>query len=296
MSVPHDPVAAFEAERARVLGRQRLSSLAALLIVSALLWGAVIISGVADQSLGSEPLARVADFLDRLTPDLEADALLSDRDTRGSVASWWYDFPNWLAAAFETLQIAILATVFGGTLAAGLSMFAARNTMRFGAMRFAIRRLFEVLRTVPDIILAIILVAAFGVGPLAGVVALTLSTTGSLGKLFTEANENADPRPIEAVRAVGGSWAMQLRYGLAPQISPDFASYALIRVERNIAEAAALGIVGAGGIGLELERAISFTEFDTYLALLILIIGMIFACDLISSALRRRLIGEAAIP
>ena len=93
------------------------------------------------------------------------------------------------------------------------------------------------------------------------------------------------------MRACGGAWAVQLRYGLAPQIAPNYASYALIRLEVNIATAAALGIVGAGGIGLELERAISFTQFDTYLAILLMILVLIMACDLASSEIRRRLIG-----
>jgi phosphonate transport system permease protein len=167
--------------------------------------------------------------------------------------------------------------------------------MRWGAVRFASRRLFEILRTIPDIILATILVAAIGVGPLAGVIALTLSTMGSLGKLFTEVNENVDARSFEGVRAAGGSWAHELRFGLAPQVAPNYASYALIRLEVNLAAAAALGIVGAGGIGVELERAISFTQFDTYLAILLLMLVLITSCDLASEAIRRRLTGKDAL-
>jgi len=286
-----DAVARFEAERARLVWRQRAGTFIGLGLASAVLWGSVILSGVADQSLGADPWGRVAAFLDRLAPDLRDDALFEGRDRPGSIAFWYYDFPRWVAAAFETLQIAILATVFGAAAAATLSALAARNTMPIGAVRFVVRRIFEILRTTPEIILAIILVAAFGIGPFAGLIAVTLGTIGSLGKLFTEVNENVDPRPAEAVRACGGAWAVQLRYGLAPQIAPNYASYALIRLEVNIATAAALGIVGAGGIGLELERAISFTQFDTYLAILLMILVLIMACDLASSEIRRRLIG-----
>lgn len=286
-----DVVTRFEDERRRLLWRQRAGNLLTLLIVSGVLWGSFVVSGLPEQGLGADPLGRIATFLDRLTPDLKAETLLEDRRTAGSLASWYYDLPRWLAAAAETVQIAILATVFGALIAYGLSTLASRNTMPFAPVRFVVRRFLEVLRTLPGLILAIILVAAFGVGPLAGVLAVTLGTIGSLGKLFTEVNENADRKPIEAVRAAGGGWAAQLRYGLIPQVAPNLASYALIQLEGNIGAAAALGIVGAGGIGIELERAITFTEFDTYLAILLLIVAMIVACDLISSSIRHRLIG-----
>jgi phosphonate transport system permease protein len=116
----------------------------------------------------------------------------------------------------------------------------------------------------------------------------------SLGKLYSEANEAADMRPVEAVKAVGGSWWAQVRFGILPQVLPHYASYGLLRLEINVGGAAALGVVGAGGIGIELSRAITYTEFDTYFALLILIIGLIILIDLVSEAIRHRLIGLEA--
>jgi phosphonate transport system permease protein len=103
--------------------------------------------------------------------------------------------------------------------------------------------------------------------------------------------ENAEMRQVEAIEAAGGNRLLQLRFGILPQLLPQILSYWLLRMEINLSVAAALGIVGAGGIGMELERAISFTEFDTYLAILILIVLCIFVIDLVSEKLRHRLIG-----
>jgi phosphonate transport system permease protein len=137
-------------------------------------------------------------------------------------------------------------------------------------------------------------VAAFGVGPLPGVIAIAFGTTASLGKLFSEVNETIDWRPVEAIKAAGGGWWAQIRYGVVPQVLPTHASYALMRLEVNVGAAAALGVVGAGGIGIELSRAITYTEFDTYLALLILIVGLIFLIDIGSELVRHNLIGLEA--
>jgi phosphonate transport system permease protein len=157
-----------------------------------------------------------------------------------------------------------------------------------------VRRTLEIIRTLPDLIVALILVAAFGVGPLPGVIAIAFGTTASLGKLFSEVNETIDWRPVEAIKAAGGGWWAQVRFGVVPQVLPNHASYALMRLEVNVGAAAALGVVGAGGIGIELSRAITYTEFDTYLALLILIVGLIFLIDIGSELVRHNLIGLEA--
>lgn len=284
-------VAAFEAKRRRFLRRQRIVSLVGLLLFSAVLGVSLHRSAFFSSDLGGDPLGRMGVFLERMVPDLRAEVLFEDRGTAGSLAWWWYDLPLWLAAARQTVEMAIVATVFGSVAAAGASFLAARNLMPVTPIWFTVRRLLEAIRTLPDLLLALVLVAAFGIGPLAGVIALSISTMGGLGKLFTEINEEIDPRQIEAMQAVGAGWFKRLRYAVVPQVLPHYASYALVRLEGNLAAAAALGIVGAGGIGIELERAISYTEFDTYLAILLLIIGMIFVIDLISEAVRHRLMG-----
>jgi phosphonate transport system permease protein len=284
-------VSAFEHRRRRALTRQRLGQAGVILGVSALLAGSFHVSGFFEGNHGSDPLGRILALFDRMAPDLSAEHLLADRRTKGSLANWYYDLPRWLALLWETVQIAVVATVFGALGGLMTSFIASKNLSPAPWLHWAMRRVLEVIRTLPDLIVALILVAAFGIGPLPGVIAIALGTTASLGKLFSEANENIDPRPVEAVRAAGGGWWAQMRFGVLPQVLPNHASYTLMRLEMNVGAAAALGVVGAGGIGIELSRAITYTEFDTYLALLLMIVALIFVIDLLSEAVRHRLIG-----
>jgi len=288
-------VAAFEGERRRVLRRRRAESLVGLLVFSALLALSLQRSEFFSANIGGDPLGRIAEFLARMVPDLKADALLlEDRQAKGSLAWWYYDLPLWLRAGWQTVEMALIATTVGAVAACFAGFACARNLMPLAPVRFAVRRMLELIRTLPDLIVALILVAAFGVGPLAGVITLALSTFGSLGKLFAEVNEEVDERPLEALEASGAGLARKIRYGVLPQVLPNYASYALMRLEGNVAAAAALGIVGAGGIGVELQRAITYTEFDTYLAILLLIVTMIFLIDIASEQIRHRLIGLGA--
>jgi len=291
MNAPSPTVETFERDRRRMLIRQRTQAVIGLAIFTVLLLVSFQRSQFFGSDIGGDPLGRMADFLQRMNPDLKPEALLADRQTQGSLHSWFYALPIWLRAAWQTVEMAILATALGSVLALGASFLTAQNLMPFAPVRFVVRRILEAIRTLPDLIMALILVAAFGVGPLAGVLTLTISTLGGLGKLFAEINEEIDPRQLEALQAAGAGPLKKIRYGVMPQVLPNYASYALIRLEGNLAGAAALGIVGAGGIGLELQRAITYTEFDTYLAILMIIIAMIFLIDLFSEAVRHRLIG-----
>jgi phosphonate transport system permease protein len=284
-------VESFEAERRRMLARHRLQTAVGVVVFSLLLALSLQRSGFLDANIGGDPLGRVGVFLGRMTPKLRADALLADRRTAGSLASWFYDLPLWLKSAWQTFEMAALSTAIGAVGAVGAGLLSARNLTPLAPARFVVRRSLEAIRTLPDLILALILVAAFGVGPFAGVLALSISTVGGLGKLFAEINEQIDPRPLEAIEASGASRIRQIRYAVLPQVLPAYASYALIRLEGNLAAASALGIVGAGGIGIELQRAITYTEFDTYLAILLLMVGLIFVIDIASEQIRHRLIG-----
>lgn len=285
----------FEALRRRTLRRQRLQALAGLLVFSAILLVSFQRSQFFSSDIGGDPLGRIATFLSRMIPDLEVSVLAADKQTKGSFAWWFYDVPLWLKLGWQTVEMAIVATVLGALGGLLASFLCARNLMPFAPVRFVVRRTLEAIRTLPDLILALVLVAAFGVGPLAGVITLAISTVGSLGKLFSEINEEVDPRQLEAMEAAGVGPLSRIRYGVIPQVLPNYASYALIRLEGNLAGAAALGIVGAGGIGIELQRAITYTEFDTYLAILLLIVFMIFIIDISSEALRHKLIGLGAV-
>jgi phosphonate transport system permease protein len=211
-----------------------------------------------------------------------------------SIAYWFYRIDVYLALLWQTVQMAILATAIGFASAVALCFLATRPLV---ANRFVVlfaRRLLEVMRGVPQIVLAFILVWPFGIGPLAGIVAIAIHTTGALGKLFAELNENTDMRPVEAIKAVGGSWLAQIRYGVVPNAWPGFLSYALLRFEINVRSSTIIGFVGAGGIGQELKRVIGFNIYEEVSAIVILILLIVVAIDLLSEQVRHRLIGAMA--
>ena len=287
-------VESFEAEWRSHVRRGRLWTLGWLLAASAIIAASTHLSEAGSSTIDAGWVERIGSFIDRLIPDLRLDALFSGRETQGSLASWFYDLPLWLVAMRETVAMAFVGTVVGGMLALLLSFLAAANLNSNWLGRQFVRRGFDAARTIPDIILALIFATAFNLGAVAGALTLIISTTGSLGKLFSESMENAQMRQVDAVAATGGGWLMRMRFGIIPQLLPQLLSYLLLRMETNLSVAAALGIVGAGGIGMELQRAIGFTEFDTYLAILILIVVCIFVLDLMSEFIRHRLIGAMA--
>ena len=150
---------------------------------------------------------------------------------------------------------------------------------------------FEFCRTVPGIVFALIFVIAFGLGPMAGVFAIMIHTTGALGKLYSEVVENIDMKPVEGVRATGASWIAGIRFAVVPQVLAGFASYTLLRFEINVREASVMGFVGAGGVGQELLVAVRKFYYSDVSAILILIIVLVFAIDIGTGVLRHRLIG-----
>ncbi|MDT4848799.1 Phosphate-import permease protein PhnE [compost metagenome] len=159
-------------------------------------------------------------------------------------------------------------------------------------VRFVVRRGLELLRTVPEIVFALLFVIAFGLGPMAGVLALMLHTTGALGKLFSEVVENIDMRPVEGIRASGGSGFQVIRFAVLPQVAANFASYGLLRFEINVRGASVMGFVGAGGIGQELLTSIRQFYYSDVSAILLLIIVTIVAIDLITQRIRHALLGR----
>ena len=156
-------------------------------------------------------------------------------------------------------------------------------------LHFVFRRSLDWFRGVPSLVWALILVSAFGLGPFGGVIALALADIPSLAKLFSEAIENADEKPLDGVRAAGVSPLMALRYGLAPQVVPVMASQVLFFLESNFRNAAELGIVGAGGIGFELEERIRIFAFDQVVFIIGLYMICVAALDMVSQSLRQRL-------
>lgn len=221
-------------------------------------------------------------------PRLHIETLWAD------IAEWYWGIKFWLRLLLETLLMRFVGTALGGAIALLLCFSASRNLSENSIIYFLSRRLLEFLRTVPELVFALIFIYAFGLGPFAGVLAIAVHTAGSLGKLFAEVNENVDARPIEGVRAVGGTWPMIMRLAVLPQALPNYASYLLLRMEINVRGAAVLGVVGAGGIGEDLYVAIRQFEYTDISAIMLLLIAMTAIIDLVCEAIRHRLIGQDA--
>jgi len=207
---------------------------------------------------------------------------------------WFWGWQKWLKLLGETLLISYVGTLIGAVLAFVLNFFAAENTSPAPWLRFVVRRLLEFARTVPGIVFALIFVIAFGLGPMAGVLAIAIHSTGALGKLFSEIVENADMKPVEGVRSTGASWGSCVRFAVLPQVIAGYASYALLRLEINVREASVMGFVGAGGIGQELVVAIRKFYYSDVSAILITIIVTVFMIDIATGWLRGRLFGKEA--
>jgi phosphonate transport system permease protein len=207
-------------------------------------------------------------------------------------AEWFWGWHKWLWLLGETILISYVGTLMGAVLAFALNFFAAQNTSPGPWLRFTVRRLLEFARTVPGIVFALIFVIAFGLGPMAGVLAIAIHSTGALGKLFSEIVENADMKPVEGVRSTGGNWLSCMRFAVLPQVSAGYASYALLRFEINVREASVMGFVGAGGIGQELVVAIRKFYYSDVSAILVTIIVTVFIIDIGTGWLRGRLFGK----
>ena len=205
---------------------------------------------------------------------------------------WFWGWHKWLKLLGETLLISYVGTLIGAVLAFLLNFFAAENTSPAPWLRFAVRRLLEFARTVPGIVFALIFVIAFGLGPMAGVLAIAIHSTGALGKLFSEIVENADMKPVDGIRSTGASWVACMRFAILPQVSAGYASYALLRFEINVREASVMGFVGAGGIGQELVVAIRKFYYSDVSAILVTIILTVFIIDIGTGWLRGRLFGK----
>jgi phosphonate transport system permease protein len=207
---------------------------------------------------------------------------------------WFWGWQKWLKLLAETLLISYVGTLIGAVLAFLLNFLAAENTSPVPWLRFVVRRLLEFARTVPGIVFALIFVIAFGLGPMAGVLAIAIHSTGALGKLFSEIVENADMKPVEGVRSTGASWVSCMRFAVLPQVIAGYASYALLRFEINVREASVMGFVGAGGIGQELVVAVRKFYYSDVSAILLLIIAAVFLIDIATGWLRGRLFGKEA--
>ncbi|MFB2551820.1 phosphonate ABC transporter, permease protein PhnE [Ensifer soli] len=202
--------------------------------------------------------------------------------------------PHFIYQLIITVNIALVSTILGAGTAFVLCFFASTNLVGAGPTRWIVRRIMEVMRAFPEIVIAGLLTAILSIGPIAAIIAITVHTIGALGKLFFEVVENADMRPDEGMRAVGANWVERVRFAIVPQVLPNFVSYALLRAEINVRASTIIGAVGGGGIGEVFRLSIGRDHAAQTYAIIILLLLTIIAVDQFSGWLRRRLIGAEA--
>jgi len=283
--------AAVERGEAAFREARRIRRRATLFYLVILVICLLVAADISEVYIGTliDGLPRIFEYFWRTMPSFRLEVFFADWETEGSFAAWMYRIDKWLWLIFETSQMALLGTLFGSMISFALCFVAAKNLSPAPWAYLVARRFLEFLRTVPEIVFALIFVWAFGIGPLAGILAIILHTAGANGKLFAEVAENAETRTMEGVRAAGGNWFHRMRFGVLPQVLPNFVSYFLLRFEINVRGASVLGFVGAGGIGEELYHVIAFNYYEEISALLVLIILTVATIDLLSERMRRNL-------
>jgi phosphonate transport system permease protein len=209
--------------------------------------------------------------------------------------------PGYLVKYFpsliETINIAAASTLLGGIIGLILSLWVTRGLAPIPWLVSPLRRVLDILRAIPEIVVALVLIYLLGGGPVPAMIAIALHTVGALGKLFSEVNENASLKPVEGLASVGATWSQRMWLGVIPQVAPNYLSYALLRFEINIRASAILGFVGAGGIGYDLRNTMSWGQgkFDEAAAIFLLLFLTIVVVDQMSSAIRNRLTHGARI-
>lgn len=276
---------AFEAQYRALGARKRLATLGygALFLLAFALSAWV---GEFDPVKLVRSLPRIHEYAAKTLPTLGMATLWHDLN------EWFYAPGKWLSLLWETILIAYTATLLGTVGALVLCFHATTNLRRGAASYWLVRRIFEVARTIPDLVYALIFVFAFGIGPLAGILAIAVHTMGGSGKLFAETVENIDMKPVEGLRATGANWLQMVRFAVLPQVLPNFATFSLWRFEINVRTASVIGFVGAGGIGQELYTAIRMLYYEDISALLLLLVVTVMIIDVGCEKLRHAMIGK----
>ena len=273
------------ADYRRVVVRRRRQSFLVLAILAVLILLAGRVGEVDLRNL-VDNISNFTSYFGRIMPKLTIEHFAAD------VADWYWNVTGWLKLLLDTILIAYLATLIGAIGAFAAAPLAAANLAPSGSLRWSIKRIFEFCRTVPDLVFALMFVASFGLGPFAGILAIAIHTFGTLGKLFTEALENIDMKPVEGVRSTGSRFIETVRFGALPQVMSTFASYTLLRFEINVRSGSVVGMVGAGGIGQDLFVAIRKFYYTDVSAILVMIIVCVAVIDLGTERVRHRLSGQ----
>lgn len=190
----------------------------------------------------------------------------------------------------QTLRMAIVGAFFGALIAIPFSLLSARNLVRSKTVYYAVRAVLNLIRTIPDLVLAAVLSGALGLGALPGVVALTIFSFALIAKLLSESIEAIDPGPLEAMQACGANWFQMVAYGVAPQVMPQFLAYWIYVLEVDVRASAVLGFVGAGGIGMTLMADLNLTRFRNVGAVIVVILLVVVVMEYVSTKVRERLV------
>lgn len=199
-------------------------------------------------------------------------------------------YPSVHAALVETLHIATLGTLLSLVLAVPVALLAARNICRIPALNLLAQLILVSSRSVNSLVWALIFVAVFGPGPAAGTFAIAFRSIGFVGKLLAEALEETNAGPLEALRSAGAPWGHLMLKGVWPQVQPAFWGIALFRWDINVRESAVLGLVGAGGIGVVLDDAINFFQWDRVATVLLAILAVVVIAEIVVTRIRSKLI------
>lgn len=273
--------AAIKADYAAMIQRKRLYSGVLMIVFVALLAAGFNIADRRNAGSFFDGLHKVLDF----PLELIGEAIEKAPALPGHLVRY---FP----ALVETINIAALSTLIGAVVAVVLSLLSTRGLARWPRLIPVFRRMMDITRALPEIVIALVLIFILGGGPVPAMIAIAFHTAGALGKLFSEVNENADLKPVEGLTSVGASWLQRMWLGVLPQVMPNYLSYALLRFEINVRASAILGFVGAGGIGAELRVAISWGlgRYDAAAAIFLLLFLTIVAIDQLSGHVRNRLV------
>jgi len=260
-----------------VLGRPRgIGTLLGLVLIAGI-WAALMAWSAQDLGLSLGELIRglpwIGDLVSRMFPP-----------------NWGFARRLW-QPVLETVQIAAWGTLFGMLLALPLAWLGARNVSPNRFVFHLTRQVFNVARGINEIIFALVFVAAVGLGPFAGILALSVHGAGMLGKFFAEQIEEADSGPIEALRATGANALQTLVFGVLPQVLPGWIASTLYRLEVNLRTSTILGMVGAGGIGFELVSSLKLFQYQDTAVCVLIILALVMTVDYFSSRLRARILG-----
>jgi len=199
------------------------------------------------------------------------------------------DWPLYIGKMWQTIQMALWGTALAIVVAIPLGLLGARNITPWWIQQ-PVRRLLDIIRSLPDLVVALIFITAVGLGPFAGVMALMFNTGGVLAKLFAEAVESIDKGPVEGVRATGAAKLQEVVWGVIPQVAPLWTSYALYRFESSSRSATVLGLIGAGGVGQVLLDSINGFQYDQTGCIVLVIVVAVSMIDLLSQIIRTRLL------